>query len=262
MGVQGKTVIVTGASAGIGWATAVALLCLGANVVVVARRRARLEQLMGETADLSGSCLVVVGDIREAGFGQAVVARAVAEFGGVDVLINNAGLGHRSQLAETPLADLHTIMETNVMGLLAVTQAAVAQMKQQGGGQIVNVSSIMGQRPLPHSVFYAASKTAVNFISRGLRMELRPQGIVVTTVYPGLTATEFGQARLGRKGINRFGLKGVPPPRVAQAIVKAIERSKTEVYVSWYDWLFVHLNRLFPRTIDWVVGQGMRQFSK
>lgn len=255
MGVQGKTVIVTGATAGIGWATAVVLLRLGANVVATGRRGERLAELRGQTADLPGTCLVVAGDIRDESLGPQLVAAAVAAFGRVDVLVNNAGLGHRSFLAETPLVDLRTVMETNVMGLLAVTQAVVAQMKAQGGGQIVNVSSIVGQRPLPQSVFYAASKTAVNFISRGLRMELRGEGIVVTTVYPGLTATEFGYVRLGRKGINQLGLKGVPPERVAQKMVMAMVRGRTEVYVSWYDWLFVHLNRLFPRTIDWVVGQ-------
>ena len=260
MDFRGKTVIVTGASAGIGRATAVALLHFGANVVVTARRGERLEQLQAQTTAYPGNCLIVAGDIRDEAFGQRLVAEAVSAFGRVDVLVNNAGLGHHSLLAETSMADLQTIMATNVIGLLSVTQAAVAQMKQQGSGQIVNVSSILGQRPLPHSVFYAASKTAVNFISRGLRLELRPHRIIVTTVYPGLTATEFGQARLGRKGINRFGLKGVPPTKVARTIVKAIDKGKTEVYISWYDWLFAHLNRLFPGTIDWVMGRIVGRF--
>jgi short-subunit dehydrogenase len=251
--IRNSVVVVTGASAGIGRATAVALVQSGANVVVSARRAERLQQLADDLAEEPGRCLVVAGDVQEETFAQALIARTVAEFGRVDVLINNAGLGHRSPLAEIPLADMQTIWNTNVMGLMAATQAAVAHMKQQGGGQIINVSSIVGQRPLPGSGVYCASKTAVNFLSRTLRTELRPYHITVTLVYPGLTATEFADAKLGQSGRNRFSLKGVPPRRVAQAIVKAIRYGRTEVYVTWYDWLFVHVNRLFPRTIDWVI---------
>jgi short-subunit dehydrogenase len=91
-------------------------------------------------------------------------------------------------------------------------------------------------------------------------MELRPYNITVTLVYPGLTATEFAQARLGQPGGNRFGLHGVPAERVGRAIVKAIENGRSEVYVTLYDWLFVHLNRLFPRTTDWIV-ERMAKFT-
>lgn len=253
MEIKNGVVIVTGASAGIGRATAVALAQSGAHVVVTARREARLQQLAAELAGLPGRCLVVAGDIRDEAFAPELVAQAVAAFGRVDVLINNAGIGHRSQLADMPLADMQAIWQTNVVGLLAMTQAVVAQMKQQGGGQIINVSSIVSQRPLPDSGVYGASKTAVNFLSRSLRMELKADHIIVTLVYPGLTATEFSVARLGKKGGNRFGLKGIPAERVARAIVKAIRYGRSEVYVTWYDWLISHINRLFPRLIDWVI---------
>ena len=254
MEIKGSVVIVTGASAGIGRATAVSLTQAGANVVITARREAQLHELAAELAGAPGRTLVLAGDIQEEAFTREMVACTVAEFGRVDVLINNAGLGHRSLLSEMPLADMQTIWDTNVMGLMAATQAAVTQMKLQGGGQIINVSSIVGQRPLPDSGVYCASKTAVNFLSRTLRMELKPDNIIVTLIYPGVTATEFSSAKLGRQGRNRFGVKGIPPQRVAQAIVKAIRYGRTEVYVTWYDWLFVHFNRLFPRTIDWITG--------
>jgi short-subunit dehydrogenase len=211
--------------------------------------------LTAELASSPGQILVIAGDIQDEAFAQQLVARTVAEFGRVDVLINNAGLGHRSSLADIPLTDMQTIWSTNVTGLMAATQAAVAQMKQQDGGQIINVSSIVGQRPLPNSAVYCASKTAVNFLSRSLRMELKSDNILVTLVYPGLTATEFATARLGERGSNRFGLKGIPAERAARAIVKAIQYGRTEVYISWYDWLFTHANRLFPRLIDWGISR-------
>lgn len=254
MKIKGCVVIVTGASAGIGRATAVSLIQSGAHVTITARREARLHALAAELADSPGRVMAIAGDIQNANFAQELVTRTVAEFGRVDVLINNAGLGHRSRLADMPLTDMQTIWNTNITGLMAATQAAVAQMKQQGSGQIINVSSIVGQRPLPGSGVYCASKTAVNFLSRSLRMELKPDNIIVTLVYPGLTATEFGTARLGEEGSNRFGLKGIPAERAAQAIVNAIRHGRTEVYISWYDWIFTHANRLFPRLIDWGVG--------
>jgi short-subunit dehydrogenase len=215
-----------------------------------------LQELAAGIAELPGECLVAAGDIKDEAFAQELIEQTIAKWGRVDVVVNNAGLGHRSLLTEMPLADMQTIWNTNVMGLMALTQAAVGQMRQQGSGQIINVSSIVSQRPLPSSGVYCASKTAVNFLSRSLRMELQASNIIVSLVYPGLTATEFAQARLGEVGGSRFGLKGIAPERVAQAIVKAIRYGRTEVYVTWTDWLFTHLNRLFPRLIDWGISRN------
>ncbi|MFQ5421069.1 MAG: SDR family NAD(P)-dependent oxidoreductase [Anaerolineae bacterium] len=246
--------LVTGASAGIGRATAVALAQAGANVVITARRDDRLRELAAELADYPGERLVLTGDIQSEAFTQTLVGETATRFGRLDVLINNAGLGHHSLLADMPIADMRTIFDTNVFGLMALTQTAVSLMKRQGHGHIINISSIVSQRPLPNSGVYTASKTAVNFLSRSLRMELRRDNIRVTLVYPGLTATEFAQARLGRKGGNRFGLKGIPPQRVARKILHAIRYGREEVYITPTDWLFTHFCRLFPRSSDWIVN--------
>jgi len=256
MDIKSKVVIVTGASAGIGKALVETLAENGANVVLVARRAERLQDLVDQLAARPGKRLVVAGDIRSEDFAQHVIEQSLREFDRVDVLINNAGLGHRSLIVDMPPGDMRTLIETNLLGLLFMTQATLKPMREQGGGQIINVSSIAGQRPLPNSALYPASKTAVNFISRALRIECKPYNIKVTTVYPGLTKTEFGHVRLGEQGINRFGIEGVPAKRVATKIVQAIRREKSEVYITWYDWLFVHLNRLFPRTTDWIVARG------
>lgn len=247
--------IVTGASAGIGRATAVALARSGADVVAIARRAGRLDALASELRTAPGRVLPLPGDIREPDFARRLVAATVGAFGRVDVLVNNAAVGHRSPLADMPGADVATLIDTNLMALLQLTRAVIPPMRRQGGGHIVNVSSIVGERPLPNSSLYCASKAAVNSLSRSLRMELRSDQIRVTLVYPGLTATEFGDARLGQKGTNRFGLRGAPPQRVAAAIVSAIRHGRDEVYVSPLDWLFVQLNRHFPRTTDWLVGR-------
>jgi len=258
VGIKEQAIIVTGASAGIGQATVEQLAKAGANVVITARRVSRLNQLASTLSAYPGRRLAVAGDIRDEAFARELIEKTVAEFGRLDVLINNAGLGHRSRLADMPAADMRAIIDTNLMGPLYVIQAAVTQMKRQEGGQIINVSSIASQRPLPQLALYCASKSAVNFISRGLRLELWPYNITVTLIYPGRTLTEFGDARLGLKGAHPSPLGRVPADRVARAVVRAIDRRRTEVYVTWYDWLFCHFNRLFPRTTDYLVGRVTR----
>ena len=254
MQIKDSVVIVTGASAGIGRATAVALANLGATVVVTARREERLQALAEEMAGSSGRIHPFPGNIQDEAFCHQLVSETAARYGRLDVLINNAGLGHKSRIAEMPAADIRTIFDTNVMGLLYTIQAAAPQMKRQGGGQIINVSSIISQRPIPYGGIYTASKTAVNAISRSLRMELRPYHIKVTLVYPGRTQTEFGAALLGQKGANPSAFGRTSPDKVAQAIVKAIRYGRPEVYVPPSDWLFPHINRLFPRTTDWLTN--------
>ncbi len=245
-------VVVTGASAGIGRATVLALGKAGANVVATARRTQRLEELAREFVDFNGRILIIPGNIQDEAFCHDLIRRTVAEFG-LDVLINNAGVGHRSEIAEMPSADWRMIWETNVAGVLYAAQAAIAQMKQQERGCIVNVSSIVSERPLPQSGVYCASKTAVNFLSRTMRMELRPYQIKVIQVYPGRTLTEFGAARLGQKGDNPSPVGRVAAERVAEKMVRGIRNGREHIYITWFDWVFVQLNRHFPGITDGLV---------
>lgn len=249
----GKVVIITGATAGIGWATAVSFAQAGATIVATGRRQPRLDALL--TTFPPGPHLAIAGDIHEPDFPAELVAQTLNKLGRIDILINNAGVGQHHPLADIPREAAETVFRTNVLGLLQMAQAVIPPMRQQGGGHIVNVSSIVGQRPLPQGVVYAASKTAVNFLSRGLRFELQPDNIHLTTVYPGLTATEFADVRLGRQGGNRFGLHGIPAERVGKAIVRAVANGRSECYITPFDWLFAHLNRLFPRTLDALLAQ-------
>lgn len=257
----GQVVIVTGASAGIGRATAVLLAQSGAYVMMVARRRERLAELAAQLADAPGQCRWVAGDIADETFCQQVVADTMAAWGRVDVLINNAGVGHNGRLAEMSPADIDRLLATNIRGLLLLTQTAVPIMQAQRSGHIINISSIVGQRPLPLSGLYCASKTAVNFISRTLHMELKQDGIRVSTVYPGRTQTEFGTALLGAPRRNRFAFGRVSAERAAEAIVRTIGNRHTDVFVTRFDWGFTHLNRLFPRSIDAMLTLLTRRLS-
>ncbi len=241
-------VVVTGASAGIGRSIALDLAKYGANVLATARRAERLDELVQDASGLKGQIAYLAGNIQDESFCHALIAEAIERFGRIDVLINNAGLGHSSKLSEISAEHLQTIFDTNIRGLLYTCQAAIPQMKAQGDGQIINVSSIVGQRPLINSGMYTASKAAVNFLSRSLRMELRPHNIIVSLLYPGLTATEFHTSTLGGRPPRRIA--GVSPQRVAKVTRKAIMRRRQEIYVTWVDWLFTHINRAFPRTID------------
>ena len=250
-------IIVTGASAGIGAATVRRLATAGANVVLVARREQRLHELVAACAGDPGRRLVVGCDVSTVSCAGEVVEQTLAAFGRIDVLINNAGHGHYVNLADLPVATAHSLVHTNLLGPLYLIQAVLPPMLTAGHGQIINVSSIVGERPLPRMALYCASKAALNALSRGLRLELAGTPIRVSTVYPGRTRTEFGDAAYGQ-GASSTGLGQVSADRVARAIEKATRTGRPEIYVTPYDWLFTNLNRLFPRSIDWMVMQWVK----
>ncbi len=248
---KGKVIIVTGASSGIGAALVRQFAKQGANVVMAARRGEKLDELVVELQALPGRRVAVAADLQKTADCQRLIDGTLAIFGRVDILINNAGLGHRSLLSSMPISDAETMLDTNLLAPLRLIQLVLPQMRLQKSGQIVNVSSIVGQRPLPRSGFYCATKTALNFVTRSLRMELRGSGISIATLYPGMTATDFHEATLGSQRPRRIW-GGVSADKVARVTARAIGRRKSEIYVTWYDFIFTHLNRLFPRTIDWL----------
>jgi NADP-dependent 3-hydroxy acid dehydrogenase YdfG len=189
MTLTGKTAIVTGASSGIGEATARRLVEGGCNVVLAARREDRLERLVEE---LGEKAIPVPTDVTDAADCASLVARTIEHFGGLDILVNNAGLGFYGSIAEGNPEDWRTMFDVNVLGVLYVTRAAVRHMLENGSGDIVFISSIAGRRvPTPEATVYAATKHTVNAIAEGLRMDLTDKGIRSVTVEPGLVRTEF-----------------------------------------------------------------------
>jgi clavulanate-9-aldehyde reductase len=188
----GKVAVVTGASSGIGEATARLLAQAGCNVVLAARREERLNALAAELGD---GALAAPADVRDPAACAALVARSVERFGSLDILVNNAGLGLYGSVVEGDPEDWRKLFEVNVLGVLYTTRAAVRQMLHAGSGDIVFVSSLAGRRvPRADGTVYAATKHAVNAIAEGLRMDVHDKGIRVINIEPGLVRTEFPES--------------------------------------------------------------------
>jgi serine 3-dehydrogenase (NADP+) len=248
-----KTVIITGASSGIGAATAQAFATAGANVVLAARDEARLATVAGTMA---GRALVVPTDVSDRGAIERLVAEAVTAFGGIDIVINNAGVGLAAPVAELNPVDFEHALAVDLLGPLALTQAALPHMRREGG-QLMYVSSVVGLRALPYLGGYAAAKAALDRLTEALRVELRGSGITVTLVRPGTTRTGFSQNRLGSgHERRRVTARATTPEQVARAILKAAVREPRVAYVSWADQLTLAFSLLAPRLTDWMLGQA------
>ena len=212
--IAGSVAVVTGASAGIGRATAIMLHKRGARVVVAARRVERLQELAGQIDGLAVACDVGVWEQVE-----ALVDRAVEWGGRLDIMVNNAGFGAGGALHEHDPIRAAEMVQTNVVGVLNGVRAAGAVMARQGSGGIVNVSSIVGHFPEVGSGAYAATKAAVDSISGTAYRELRDHGVHVVNVKPALTDTEFREVARGVPG----PVGGDPPEKVARWICEALE---------------------------------------
>src|SRR5208283_1528417 len=221
--------IITGASSGIGAATARLLSGQGARVVLAARRTERLEALAGE---LPGS-LAVPTDVTIPGRVRQLVTRTVEAYGRVDVLVNNAGQGLHVPLEDLGAADLRAVFELNVIAPLVGMQAVLPVMREGSGGAIVNVSSATSLRVFPGLGGYSATKAALNMLSQIGRLEFAGGGVSLSVVYPSVTATEFHQKL--RAGELLSGARSIPPdpPGLpAEAIAFAIRTGEAHVLVA------------------------------
>jgi short-subunit dehydrogenase len=230
MELVGAVTIVTGASSGIGAATARLAAARGANVVLAARRVARITELAEE---LPGA-LAVPTDLRDPAQMVRLVGTTLDWYGRVDILVNNAGQGLHMPLEQVRLDDLRAITELNVYAPLLAMQAVIPPMRRQGSGVIVNVSSMTSRMVLPGVGGYSATKAALNMISQVARRELAPDGIVVSIVYPSVTATEFHQslAAGARVGGNSWAVRAHSAESVAEAIVGVIESGEEEILLT------------------------------
>ena len=188
---SGKAAIITGASAGIGQAVARHFIQAGANLVLVARRAERLEQLAAEAKAAGVRAVPIVGDVREEETAQKAVEAALASFGRIDVLVNNAGIGIYKNLAETSLRDYDEMMDTNMRSTFIFSHHAVPVLIQQRAGMIINISSMAGVMGFPGEAVYCSTKFAQVGFTQALDRELRPYDIKVGVVCPGGVKTEF-----------------------------------------------------------------------
>jgi short-subunit dehydrogenase len=249
---KGKVAVVTGASSGIGEATAVELARRGASVAVAARSAEKLEDLSRRISASGADVLAVETDVADRGSVDAMVERVVGEFGRIDVLVNNAGLGLSGRVAELRAEDLRYVFEVNTIGPLNCVQAALPRMGS--GGRIINVSSVVGKRAIPKVGGYCSTKFALNALSDALRVEVAGRGISVTSVYPGTTRTSFRDNSRRTKDEKRgWRPKGVTPDRVAKKIAVAVEKGPRDVYVTLSDRLFIAGVTLVPGLADRVL---------
>ena len=189
--IAGKIVVITGASSGLGEATARMLAAEGATVVLGARRTDRIEALADELNGNGAQAFALETDVTDASQVQCLVDAAVERYGRLDVMINNAGLMPQSLLEARKLDEWDRMIDVNIKGVLYGIAAALPHMQRQKGGHIVNVSSVAGHRVGPGSAVYAATKFAVRALSEGLRQEVKPHNIRTTVISPGAVATEL-----------------------------------------------------------------------
>ncbi len=248
----GKVAVITGASSGIGWATALAFAQRGVNVVGTGRRADRLRDLERAALDMPGVIIGVVADVSDPRHMHIAVQKALARFGRVDIVVANAGVGHRGALVDSRWTDLDTLVRTNIDGLLHTLRAGVQGIRQHGeGGHVVIVSSVTFNMTAPYTAAYAASKAFASSIARSLRMELAPEHIRVTDMRVGRTETGFNAQRLGDGPRRDSGLPVMRAERVAHGIVRTVldRPRRKQVTLRWIDRLIILANRLLPGVI-------------
>ncbi|MGA2130833.1 MAG: SDR family NAD(P)-dependent oxidoreductase [Bryobacteraceae bacterium] len=247
MRIDGKVVLITGASEGIGAACATVFLSRGARLSLISRSREKLAAVGGAEA------VVTAGDVTLPETREAAVAATIARFGGVDILINNAGMGSYDPAWNTPMEDARRLFELNFFAPLAMVQLVAPHMRARAGGVIVNVSSVAGRVTLPWLTLYSASKYALCSLTDGLRMELKKDGIHTITLCPGYVKTNFHDHALGGEPppkIARGKQFAITPEQCAEALARGVEREARTVMAPRANWLFVLAERLFPGLVD------------
>ncbi len=264
----GHVIVITGASSGIGAATAIACAAAGMDVVLNARRAEKLETVAEEVRRRRGRAALVVGDVVDQGVSARMLDVAEHHFGRCDAVFANAGHGLELPVIDTTEEQLRQIFDVNFFsGVGLLRMAAQRWLVERRRGHLMMCSSCIAKFTLPYYSAYSATKAAQNHICRAMRLELEPQGIHVTSVHPITTTTEFFQVTRSRSGrgprntrsrdgddravpdhTSRFFLQ--PPERVARAIVKCLRKPRAEVWTSHLPRLAAGLFTVFPSVFD------------
>jgi short-subunit dehydrogenase len=257
---KGARIIVTGASSGIGWALAELLAGEKSRLVLASRNQEKLEELARKIKEQGGEAHVVSTDVTEAAARAPLIETALARLGGIDILINNAGVGAKGFFADAQEERLRRIFEVNFFAATELTRLAIPHLRQGNTPMVVNVSSILGRRAIPSCTEYCASKFALAGWSEGLRAELVHQGIHVLLVCPGRIVTNFNENMIENKvGFGWQNHRAMSAERCAQLIVRAIRRRKNELIITGHGKVLVWTNRIAPRLVDYVLGRFSKQ---
>jgi short-subunit dehydrogenase len=259
----GARMILTGASSGIGWALAQRLADARARLVLASRNAERLDRLASAIRERGGEAHAVPTDVTEAAQRSRLAEEAVARFGGLDILINNAGVGAMGLFAEADEGRLRRVFDVNFFGSTELTRLALPHLMRGRQPLIVNVASVLGRRAIPGCTEYCASKFAMAGWSEGLRAELAGRGVHVLLVCPGSIQTAFRENVIeDRIRYAWQGSRGISADRCAREIVRAMKRRRNEVVITPEAKLLVWLNRLWPRLIDAVMARLARRYER
>ena len=259
MRITGSVVVVTGASSGIGRATALALASRQARLVLVARDAESLAQIAAECAAAGAEVVLVAADVADPDAVEDVARRAVERFGSIDAWVNSASVMMFGSLLDTPLDDVRRVLEVNLMGCVHGCRSALARMIPQDRGVIVNVSSLLGAVALPYGSAYTMSKFAIRGLGGSVRQELRlagHRGVKVSTVLPGPIDTPIFANAANHSGRRARALPPLyTPERVARVIVNQIRHPRREVVAGGaLGRAFLLLHTLLPGTAERVMA--------
>jgi short-subunit dehydrogenase len=250
-----QVVIVTGASGGIGSATARLLAGEGYRVVVASRKETALRAVAAEIQNRGGDALPLATDITIPKQIENLVDGALAHYGRVDVLVNNAGTIYVDWLERLTPEEIEAQLAVNVAGMIQAARAVLPHMLERRSGHIINMSSMAGLIPVPTYTVYTATKYAVRGFSDALRREVKPEGIRVSALYPGGVVTEFTQ-KAGRKRVSASttpGALALSPEQVAQAVLSLLKYPRRSLILPWFYRYIAPLETLLPGLVDRVI---------
>ena len=242
---------------GIGEAIANLFAAQGATLVMLSRDAARVEAARGRVGHPERT-LAMACDVRHREEIDRAIGLTLHHFQRIDVWINNAGHGLLDSVAEMNMAACHEMFETNFFGALAAMQAVIPVMRQQGGGTIINISSVAGHIPIPFHAAYSATKFAMNAIGKAAGVELINDKIRVLTVCPGYVRTNFSENAVRGNDLKRVrpgSVRGITAERVARATLQGYLKQKREVVVPWTMNLPVRIYQHFPGLVEWAMGR-------
>ena len=251
---HGKRIIITGASSGIGRALAEAAAAEGARIALAARSTDKLEELARSLSARGSDVIAVPTDVTCEADRRRLLDTVVERFGGLDVLINNAGIGSHGHFADSSEAILRQIMEVNFFAPAELSRLAIPILMKGQQPAIVNISSMCGRRGVPAWPEYSASKFGLCGLAEALRGEMARFDIDVLLVVPGLTRTDLGNNLLRSKGRMKIAFEsGMPPATVARKILQALKKNRSEIVLGTEARWLLRLNRFLPRLVDWIL---------